>query len=363
MRIGILVGRDDFFDYISKTELKRLLSQYKNPNKFFRNREYISTDIIVGAELMRYKNVEVDLILPREISVRRLLSNDVVFPLGYYLLDAFVDKKYDKVREIFKEAGNVFPLMNMQDFILKKGKYYEHLKRNKIPIAPTFSIYANDRKRNAKFVYDKVRKLGWAMFITKPIMSGWGLGFKMWNLYDFNPDEWDKYINSKLIKGYPGIILQQAVPGFKQEQEIRTYWFQGKYAYAVGTIHNFDTQLDDLMEERQLNKKDLAYCKKIGEKVMKILPKMKVEGQVIKPTLIRLDFGCCHKDNYNTPNAYFINEVEGQGANLFAEAINPKIYSLFAKTLYNTAKQLSISDKFQAKYDYTPTVKKQRKFN
>ena len=68
------------------------------------------------------------------------------------------------------------------------------------------NFYADNDERAIFFckgVLETVRKLGWAMFITKPIMSGWGLGFKMWNLYDFNTDEWDKYINSKWVEDIP----------------------------------------------------------------------------------------------------------------------------------------------------------------
>ena len=95
MRIGVIVGKDDF----NSDDLDKYLDHKKFPldSKYLtgkRGDEYVSSDVAIAHRLqVLHPGTIVDMILPKDVSVNRLSSNDVNFILGHDLVDAFWRKK------------------------------------------------------------------------------------------------------------------------------------------------------------------------------------------------------------------------------------------------------------------------------
>merc|ERR1712188_136935 len=100
----------------------------------------------MGKHAFQKNDVEVDFILPEEISLERLKSNDLNFLLIYDLLEAFhTDKSKDKtlyktLKECLKKADNIYPPLEYQELIYSKINYYNYLKEHDISILPTLTM-------------------------------------------------------------------------------------------------------------------------------------------------------------------------------------------------------------------------------
>lgn len=343
MIIGIIVGKDDYYTDKIKPYVKLF------GNKFLTKSSYISSDVAIAYRLLNdysHKNIKVDIMLAKDVTVERLKHNDINYVLGHDLVDAFWRKKkdsesgyYEEFTKIYKNPScNIFPLYNLQKFVLDKGKYYEFFKNNGIPVLDTFYI-KNNTIINTKKIINKIKSLGWIEFITKPELGAWGLYFKKWKINDSTiENKLTKYLNNKNIKRFPSIIFQQLAPDFKNYWEIRTFWFNNKFSHAIGTKHHFEDGYDDVVTK--ISPDILNQCKNIGRKTLKVIPKMIINGKEIKPLMIRIDCGCC----LNGKNGkYFLNEIENQACNLFIEDVEKMgvdITGIFSKAIYNKTKEI-----------------------
>jgi hypothetical protein len=216
MRVGFTVGKSDgFVGGINDLNPKKVIPWEKNPKRFFIDGIFNSDIAVIYEFHKQFPNIEIDMILPHEISVRRLQSNDVNYILGHDLVDGFWNKRgYEKTLEIFKKV-NIFPLLNLQNFIVDKGKYYDFFKKKGIPVADTFTIYktgkhytttkTGTKKITAEGVIRRAKRRGWTSMISKVLMGAWGKGFKKWNLQTINPTKLQKYLDS--LK-FPGVIFR-----------------------------------------------------------------------------------------------------------------------------------------------------------
>ena len=93
---------------------------------------------------------------------------------------------------------------------------------------------------------------------------------------------------------------------------------------------------------KNLDKKTLEECKRIGEKTLEALPKIKVNGKVVKPALVRTDFTCCLDNKKHLPSNYFVNEVEHQDAGSYVNNENIKYpyVQVMADTYVKKAEEL-----------------------
>lgn len=354
LKIGVIVGKNDWYthdieDYTEDPE-------YPVPKKFLTHSEgmiFISSDIaIVHRMMVEYSNkAEIDMMLPRDITPQRLMKNDVNFILGHDLVDAFWRRKqsggnyYKEFTKLYKDRKyHVFPTYPLQKFVLDKGEYYLKFKKADVPVLPTFYIKNTEKsKLKSDYVINKARKMGWEEFISKPELGAWGRMFERWNLHKLLTNKnykrkLDTYLNNPKVAKFPAIIFQKTAPGFKEFWEIRTYWFNEKFSHAVGTKHNFETESDDVTVK--IKPEILKQCKRIARKAIRVLPKMKIGGEIVKPAMLRIDCGCCLDGLGGT---YFLNEIENQGCNLFIEAVektNLDLTGKFANVLYNKAREL-----------------------
>merc|ERR1711904_663972 len=95
-----------------------------------------------------YKELEVDLIFPKDISLERLRSNTCNFVIGYDILDAMCEgeEQLAAVESAFKNCENTLPSWEVQEAIYMKSKYMKRAAELGVPIAPT--IYAAKEDRN-----------------------------------------------------------------------------------------------------------------------------------------------------------------------------------------------------------------------
>jgi hypothetical protein len=323
MNIGFIVGKDDEMyddDYLYSI----------TPKKYIVN-ENLHTDVAICMVIKEsYPDINVDIILPKDISVERLKKNKVNFILGYDCINQILGEPYVRkfagkagYKKLYSIYGNqsakVFPPIDFLQFIWSKDVYHDVLSRKKIPITPTLTV--TDSTRN---ILGSIHKKGWKEFIIKPVGGTVAVGVGRFQLnkclkdplilreyFDENKDSYDKFLVQELIKG------------FKKHGEIKMYWINGEYSYCVNTP-GASKPGEDYIVKLVKNKEVLDECKAIGEKTLNALPKIKVGTKVIKPVMVRTDFTCCKANKAHSPSNYFLNEVEHQDAGSYVNFENVK---------------------------------------
>ena len=102
------------------------------------------------------------------------------------------------------------------------------------------------------------------------------------------------------------------------------FWINNEYSYAVNTIDRGGGDQDKYTVKSVKQSKILQQCKDIGESVLKVLPKIRVNNKVVKPVLVRTDFTCCQENKSHSPQNYYLNEVEHQDAGSYVTYENIK---------------------------------------
>ncbi len=324
MNIGFIVGKDDEMyddDYLYSITPKKYL-QYDN----------LHTDVAICMVIKEsYPDVNVDIILPKDISVQRLKKNKVNFILGYDCINQILGEPYvrkfagktgyKKLHSIYaNKSAKVFPPIEFLQFIWSKDVYHNVLSRKKIPITPTITV-----KNSTKNVLGPIQKKGWKEFIIKPVGGTIAVGVGRFKLNECLKDPLilKEYFDENK-ESYDTFLIQELIKGFKKHVEIKMYWINGEYSYCVNTPGGSGTDYEDYNVGLVKNKKVIDECKSIGEKTLKALPKIKVGTTVIKPVLVRTDFTCCKENKNHIPSNYFLNEVEHQDAGSYVNFENIK---------------------------------------
>lgn len=315
MRIGIIVGKDDEFyedDFFYDI----------TPKKYYQNGG-INTDVAVAMTIKQgYPDVTVDIILPNQVSLARLKKNNVNFILGYDCINQILGepyvkkfagpKGYDKLKDIYSNKDSkIFPPMEFLEFIWAKDKYLTVLNKKNVPITPTITVTINTYKK----LLGEIQRKGWKEFIIKPVGGTVAVGVERFcsSKCMKDPIILKKYFDDH--KGYyDKFLVQESIKGFNKYGEIKMYWINEEYSYAVNTPAGSGTDYEDYKIKLVKDKKILEACKKIGEDTLKCLPKIKVGKTVIKPVMVRTDFTCCQENKKHIPSNYFLNEIEHQDA-------------------------------------------------
>lgn len=278
----------------------------------------IPTDACTGLYIRyAYKNkdVEVDFILPHEISLTRLRKNDLNFLLIYDLLEAFHTDKtpgkklYQALRKCLAEAGNVYPPLEYQELIYSKIKYYNYLKEHDVSIAPTLTLTAEEYKKLGHDVavsrmLAQIQAEDWGRFIAKPVYGQESIDLKFFD----DGKRLGSYLKRAMRK-YPGIVLQKAIKGFAQSEkcpELRMYYVGDQYKYTVSYMENRGALRAPTSEGGKL-KAPMVLLHKTAAGVIKKLPHILMHNKVRLPRLLtRIDMGYVI-DGKTQP---FVNEVE-----------------------------------------------------
>jgi len=306
-------------EFIAEREYLRQ-EKLKERSKHPLGRQGIPTDVCTGLYIQHaYKNkdVEVDFILPHEISVPRLQSNDLNFLLIYDLLEAFHTddtpgkKLYHGLVKCLKDAGNIYPPLDYQELIYSKIKYYNYLKEHDVSIAPTLTMTQEEYKKlghekAVAKVFDQAQSESWGRFIAKPVYGQESIDLKF-----FEPKE-KKVLGSYLkraMKKYPGIVLQKAIKDFAQSEkspELRMYYVGEEYKYTVSYMEKRGALRTPTSEGGKL-KAPMKLLKDTTKAVVRKLPALVMPNKIRLPRLLtRVDMGYL-VDGKVSP---FVNEVE-----------------------------------------------------
>jgi len=345
MRIGFIVGRTEE-EYYDNNNLRKQI-----PKKYLVDGKYLMVDVAIAMTAkLTYPDITVDIILPNEVSVSRLQKNFVNFPLGYDIINAilgdpFVKKFSDKkgiknLENIYKnKKSKIFPPYEHLDFIWNKDKYMNHMMKNNIPITPSIIL----DNINTDLLIKKIKENNWKKFILKPIGSTSKEGFKLFSLSKIlkNKKELDDYLKSN--EYYDKFIVQEFISGFGKFGEIRMYWINGEYSYAVNTKDvgaEYEMVVTTVKDKKRLDK-----CIDIGKKVIENIPEIKIKGKVVKPVMNRTDFACCLGNKKISSYDYYLNEIEHQDAGTFTnmpfhENIKYPIATILADAFVKKAQEL-----------------------
>ena len=331
LRIGILLTekeaerkKDELVNikYTKRPWLKRIFDKALH-EKLYVNRKgkaCVGGDTSIGFYILDgWDNVEIDFILPTEISEERLHSNCINFMLIYDLLESFhtdkTGKNFEALKKTLKSCKNVYPPIEYQEFINNKCSYIKHLNDNDKSVIDTKCIMNKSmmptKNVTEKFVNKKCAELksyidekNWGEFIKKPVYGQESIGFKYFKKFD------DKIIK-KCIKDdlgkYPGIIFQKYIDGFdKESPEIRMYYIGDTYKYSVITT-NSKVKIPNYKDENgTLVVGPMEELKRFSKSVVKSLPDINVNGVKLPRLLTRIDISC--QKDFAKP--WYVNEVE-----------------------------------------------------
>lgn len=311
MKIGFIVGKmEEIYD---DKNIKK-----QTPKKYLVYNDLNSDVAIAMTVKLQYPDVDVDIILPKDISKQRLKKNDVNFILGYDCINAinedpyikkFVDKKGVKLlHSIYSDKScKVFPPIEFLEFIWDKKKYLTKFHKNNVLISPSIFIKKNN---NINRLMNQIKDYKWNDFIIKPIGGTTAYGFQKFSSKQCLQDTsiLKQYFQENNI--YDEFIVQELITGFRKYGEIKMFWINNKYSYAVNTI---DRGEDNYQVKNIKDKNILDECKKIGEKAINLVPPIIVNKKKVLPVMLRTDFTCC-LNNDEDKKKYFLNEIEHQDA-------------------------------------------------
>ena len=367
-KIGIIIGVNT--DSLSEDSFPEWLEDI--PDKLFNlskekysKDEYgLASDIgiayYVQKKLMKSKQYQVDILTPKDISLKKFNEYHKIFafyePFYHFINQKIKDKtssqKYKEYCSIIqKYKGTYEPHLPLVKYVLNKTKYLKDLHKVGVPVLPTifYNLKTGDSEKLLQQITNKcVGDWNTQIFITKPEMVGFSVGFKKWDIHKVqkNPKPFFKYLQSMKSYEYPRLLVQYFVKEFDQFYEIRTYWINGKYSHSIGTIIHqeslgtggwetidFAYPENEIVDEYEdwteiLDNSLIKDLKKMSQKIFPILPSKNNE----KPLIVRFDFACC-LNNKNICRDYFLNEIE-YTPNLFPQ------YSKYVEPMEAVGKEI-----------------------
>jgi len=308
------------------------------------------TDVAIAWYIKKhYDNIEVDIITPEELTLKRLKSNTFNFTMGYNAVNISVENNSKGAAKMkaFQKCGNIFPTWEVEDFILYKSKYMQACMDAGVPMAPT--IFAFKGKRNAAKLLKQIKERGWQKFVMKQSESGFCLGFLKLSVEEC---EKDPSILTNYFKDYakcPEFIVQEAIEGFTRNWETRCFWYNGEFLYAIANMAAVSTEdgAERIITGDDIPAEFLENAKKIGQEAIKALPELKVPtGQSVPMILVRTDIGCSDSamhDKRTTwdPNGktFFLNEIEPSSTTYFTRHLKFDCLPLYGRLYAETALQ------------------------
>lgn len=333
MKIAFIIGelRDIYkYKYTSKYLPKWLKNGLKPLTNWINKDKTIPVMVAVAVYIMyKHRNTIVDCLKHKLVNRKLLDEYDVIFTL-YDSVDVFhcglpphgtcpsEAHKYERILQATKAF--VYPFPNFHNYIINKPYYYSNLRKAGLPIVPYFRANPVLVVKNIKKFKAKVMKKGWKGIIVKPSYAGYSVGIQVFkNVSRTSASTFKKKFQELVNMSFPNVIVQEFVPSFGKNYEIRTYWINEKYAYSVATLKPEAAGLDVdyttfKREGGKLDNSILQDLKPLGVQVLKSIRQYKYAGgsRATHP-LVRIDFGCCIKQQ-DCPNSYFINEIETMAA-------------------------------------------------
>lgn len=317
MKIGFIVGKTN--EVSDDRDLKKI-----TPKKFladtFYKKNQLHIDVAIAMTVKtKFTGHQVDIILPKEISLQRLKKNDINFVLGYDYISTIEEDPWvpkfsgltgkQLLIDIYKNPeSKVFPPFKHQEFIWNKKKYLTKFKNAKIPINPTIFVKGSV---NIPKLLAQISSYKWQQFIVKPIggCEGHGCGFFITKDIVAEPTKLVSYFIEQ-SDFYEEFLVQRLTEGFKKYGEVKSFWVGGEYNYAIVTK---DVPYGDSIVKPLTDKKILEKCLELGSKVNKAIPKLEFNGRKTMPVMTRVDLVCCLDNKALSSYDYYLNEIEEGG--------------------------------------------------
>jgi len=367
-RVGFLIGKE--FDFVDTADSpvdtaflqdlpphlrSRPAPRFTWPGMAPPPQDQVSADMAIAWYIHKhYPNIEVDFILPGDISLERLQSNLCNFIVGYDVLDAMCEGavKLAVVTNAFKMCGNIMPSWEVQEAIYMKSGYMTEAARLGVPMAPT--IFAVKGSREPQALLQEMKARGWQRFVTKQSYGFGSAGFMKLSVQECeeNPEILEEYF--KTHAECPEYVVQEFIEGFCRNWEVRCFWFNGEFKYAIANraaVSCAEGEKVGVIGESEIPPEFLENAKRIGKQALDALPQLTTpDGQPIGMTLIRTDVGCADskvddKDTHWDPSAktFFLNEIEYGGTTYFPRVLKFDAIPMWAE-MY-ASKALEIQDK------------------
>ena len=358
-KILFLVGKQtDYYPikYTSRNGPKWLKYGAKEFEEFVDDEDHqVPSDVAIASYLSyHHPKSQIDCMLGDKVTSAKLLNPyDLVFVVydqtevfhcgGKQKTCPLVVKKME--RALKTTTAFVFPYPEFHKYIIVKPSYYKDLKGANIPVVPFIKISPEKVLSDIKALRKRITKKNWKGLISKPSYAGYSAGIKVFKNIEATKDSTIKKYFNKLKKlGFPNVTLQEFVPSFGQNFEIRTYWLNEKYAYSVGTLTKAVGDTDGLpIDDEDTFKSEggkvpdsiKRKLKTLGKEVIKALPKY----PWLYP-ILRIDFGCCINTGNGCLENYFVNEVETMSCNLLPADTKYPIVEKLAVVLYRFARKV-----------------------
>jgi len=367
MSVGFILGKEfDFVDapgsVVDTSFLDDLPAEYRKrseqprmtwPGMTVDNKDFVSVDVAIAWYIKKhYPDIEVDFIFPQDIKLDRLKSNLCNFITGYDILDALCEgeEQLAEVTNAFQNCGNIMPSWEVQEAIYMKSKYMQKAIEAGVPVAPT--IFAPKESRSPEALLEEIKARGWKTFVVKQSYSCGSIGFKKLQVADCqaNPKILEEYFDT--YSECPEYVVQEFVEGFCRNWEVRCFWFNGEFLYAMANRAAVSTAEDEkvgIITEDEIPHEFLEEAKRIGKEALKSLPQLTMPtGHTTGMICIRTDIGCSdspvHDKDYTHWNAnektFFLNEIEYGGTTYFARALKFDCIPLWAKLYVTKAQEI-----------------------
>merc|ERR1719230_2371309 len=199
-----------------------------------------------------------------------------------------------------------------------------------VPVAPT--IFASKDSRDPQSLVQEIKSRGWEQFVTKQSYGFGSAGFKKLSVADCeeSPSILQKYFDTH--SECPEYVVQEFIEGFCRNWEVRCFWFNGEFKYAIANraaVSCAEGEKVGVIGEDEIPPEALEEAKRIGKQALQALPQLTTPaGQPIGMTLIRTDIGCADskvhdKDTHWGPDVktYFLNEIEYGGTTYFPRVL------------------------------------------
>lgn len=340
LKILFVVGKggDNYqVPYTSKKAPKWLKKGVELYDEYYLDGDEVPSDIAMAMYLQyKYPKCQIDLIEGSEVHSKTQLDDyDTVFVINdgteVFLCGSRKTcledlKKFEKA--VSTTDAFVYPYPKFHKYIINKFKYYADLKRAGIPVVDFIKAVPKDIISNVKAFRAKVEKKGWKGIIIKPSYGGYAVGIKVMKNFSRTTDKTVKDWFRKLQSlDFPNVTVQEFIPSFGKNFEVRTYWINQKYAYSVATLSSSvkasGIVVDDVdtfvSEGGNLPNSLKNKLKILGKEVIKSIMQYKVPQP-----FLRIDFGCCLATD-NCPETYFVNEVETLAANMLPDDQYPVV--------------------------------------
>jgi len=383
VNIAFIIGKTtDIYPYkITSKKAPQWLKKGIKPYRDFINKfpgesdnNTVPSDVAMAAYINYYHpNDNVTLINGGEVDdlmQKDLDSQDVIFVIydaievfhcGERKTCPFESKKFERM--LAKTTAFVYPHPDFHKYIINKPTYYADLRRAEIPVAPFFKVIPNAVIKAPSKFKQRILNKGWKGVIIKPSYAGYSLGIKILkNVARTKVTTIRAHFQKLKNKGFPNAVIQEFIPSFGDNYEIRTYWINERYAFSVATLTEtvggggglLITDFDTFVSEGGTIPNVILYrLKSVARKAIN-----SILQYPYKHPMVRIDFGCC-LSNDQCIESYFINEIETMAANMLADHTKYPVVERTAAAAYTFAKKVTGKKNMQGwKPKITPLITK-----